>query len=97
MQNFKKILFVIALSLLCFTGHSQVKVVNDIVCAIVSDHQYLDYQLKLDVYSRLNKQSEKRPVVILVHGGGFAFGDKQQKLYVEMAYRFAQNNYVVFR
>ena len=96
MKKINKIIAVIALSLLSSTSYSQVKVINDIIYATVSDQQYLNHQLKLDVYTSANPTSEKRPVLILVHGGGFAMGDKQQKLYVEMAYCFARENYVVF-
>lgn len=95
MKKVHKILIIIALSLIYSTGYSQVKVINDIIYATVSDQQYQNHQLKLDVYAPANPTSEKNPVLILVHGGGFAMGDKQQKLYVEMAYRFARKNYVV--
>jgi acetyl esterase/lipase len=58
------------------------------------DHQQLQ-SLKLDVYEQ-PKGKTKRPVIILVHGGGFAEGDKQEDLYVKMATAFAKHGYLVF-
>ena len=95
MKNLNKIIFVIALSLLYSTSYSQIRVENDVVYATVRDNQNKAIPLKLDIYAPVHVQEEKIPVVILVHGGGFAMGDKQQKLYVEMASRFARENYVV--
>ena len=83
------------MSLLCSRSFSQIWVENDVVYVTVRDSQNKTLPLKLDIYTPLQVQGEKRPVVILVHGGGFAMGDKQQKLYAKMAYRFAQENYVV--
>jgi acetyl esterase/lipase len=95
-KKLNKIIATIFFSFIFPASYSQVKVINDIIYATVSDQQFQEYQLKLDVYAPFNPSSEKKPVLILVHGGGFAMGDKQQKLYVEMAYRFAQKNFVVF-
>ena len=95
MKNLNKIIFVIALSLLYSTSYSQIRVENDVVYATVRDNQNKAIPLKLDIYAPVHVQEEKIPVVILVHGGGFAMGDKQQKLYIEMAYRFARENYLV--
>lgn len=86
----------ICLSIFYSVSSSQVKVENDIVYTIVLDKLNQKQQLKLDFYSPVTSQYEKQPVIILVHGGGFALGDKQQKLYGKMATQFAQKGYVVF-
>lgn len=96
MTTLSKILIVITWSLICATSYSQIRVENDVVYATVRDNQKNKHLLELDIYAPVQVQQEERPVVILVHGGGFAMGDKQQKLYVEMAYRFARENYIVF-
>lgn len=57
--------------------------------------------LRLDIY-RLPKQGQiKKPVIILVHGGGFGGGDKgytesQGSFYPDLAKAFANNGYVAF-
>ncbi len=50
--------------------------------------------LLLDVYQPKVNDRKKRPVIVFVHGGGFAHGDKQQELYKKMATTFAREGYV---
>ncbi|HEY4154558.1 MAG TPA: alpha/beta hydrolase [Puia sp.] len=51
--------------------------------------------LTLDVYEPRDDRTQK-PVIILVHGGGFGSGDKQEDLFVKMATAFAGHEYLVF-
>jgi acetyl esterase/lipase len=52
--------------------------------------------LKLDVYRNSEKFGTKSPAILFVHGGGFAYGDKRQDLYVKMAVAFAARGYPAF-
>lgn len=57
--------------------------------------------LKLDIYQQPKLNKTKRPIVILVHGGGFAAGDKgttaaQGSFYPDLANTFADHGYVAF-
>ncbi len=49
--------------------------------------------LKLDIYSPDNK-STNRPVIMLIHGGGFAGGTKEHKHIVNMSKYFASRGWV---
>lgn len=49
--------------------------------------------LKLDIYSPENK-STNRPVIMLIHGGGFAGGTKEHKHIVNMSKYFASRGWV---
>jgi acetyl esterase/lipase len=60
----------------------------------LNDHQQRE-SLKLDVYEPKDGK-KKKPVIIFVHGGGFAEGDKQEDLFVKMATAFAKHEYLVF-
>lgn len=56
-----------------------------------------NYQkLHLDVYQPDESKENKKPSVILIHGGGFESGDKSQELYVQMANEFTKRGYVAF-
>jgi acetyl esterase/lipase len=50
--------------------------------------------LRLDLYEPAEDSLASRPAVMLIHGGGFGAGDKQQELYVSMASGFARRGYV---
>ena len=50
--------------------------------------------LMLDVYQSSLVKVEHNPVILFVHGGGFAAGDKEEDLYVKMASAFANHGYV---
>lgn len=67
---------------------------NDIQYGQALDKQGNLQLLKLDVYRSTDDDSKKHPAIVLVHGGGFAAGDKQQELYVKMAKAFVQQGYV---
>jgi len=74
---------------------------TDNVYGQVLDHRQQMQLLKLDIYQQLKNNKTNRPVIILVHGGGFESGDKgytkwQGNFYPDMATAFANQNYVVF-
>ncbi len=51
--------------------------------------------LKLDVYTPQNKSSN-RPIVVLIHGGGFRGGSKEKPPFIAMSNFFASRGWVVF-
>ena len=51
--------------------------------------------LKLDVYSPIN-EFINRPVLVLIHGGGFRSGSKSLNNYVNLSNFFASRGWVVF-
>jgi acetyl esterase/lipase len=74
---------------------------KDIIYRQVLGYQQQVQLLKLDIYQLPKGNKTKRPVMILVHGGGFASGDKgytkwQGNFYPDMAMSFAKQSYVVF-
>lgn len=99
---------VLGIIMFIFTGFAfaQVKatdiiISNDILYRQVLDHRQQIQMLKLDTYQQPKGNKIKRPVMILVHGGGFASGDKgytkwQGNFYPDMATAFANQGYVVF-
>ena len=50
----------------------------------------------MDVYLPAVETYSNKPTIILIHGGGFSLGDKQQPLYVEMATDYANKGYMAF-
>lgn len=54
-----------------------------------------ELDLKLDLYYPDNDPQTKRPLLLLVHGGGFIAGDKADKLQVALAEHFARKGFVV--
>lgn len=50
--------------------------------------------LKMDIYLPKGDTIEKRPLIMLMHGGGFYIGDKQTKAMVQWCKYFAQLGYV---
>jgi len=85
---------------------TQVKTSTVMVSKDIEYIQVLDYQgkmqsLRLDTYQQPKGNKTNRPVIILVHGGGFGGGDKgyteaQGNFYPEIATAFANEGYVVF-
>lgn len=83
-------------SFFSFISFAQVNIENDLIYATASGKNDEAFELKLDSYSTPKHSSHKRPVLLLVHGGGFAGGDKRQALYIKIANIYAQKGYVVF-
>lgn len=74
---------------------------KDIIYRHVLDYRQQIQLLNLDIYQQPKGNKTKRPVMILVHGGGFASGDKgytkwQGDFYPKMAKAFANQGYVTF-
>jgi len=73
----------------------EVKVKRDITYGLAPPGQYGERQeLKLDLYRPKGDTLRKRPVVIWVHGGGFASGDKAVGTSPVLARKFASMGYV---
>jgi len=72
---------------------------EDIVYAEGLSHESLNSSnysiesLKLDVYSPIN-DSENRPLIMFIHGGGFQGGSKQQEEIVNIANYYASRGWV---
>ncbi|MCL1932748.1 MAG: alpha/beta hydrolase fold domain-containing protein [Candidatus Azobacteroides sp.] len=80
-----------------FLNQSEVKVENDIRYGEAVNDRNINQALLMDrYYLEENNSKEKKPAVILVHGGGFNLGDKKQELYVKMAEAFVSAGYVSF-
>lgn len=81
----------------CNTPGSKVKVKNDIRYGEAINDKNVNQALIMDMYYfEGNEIDRKKPVVVLVHGGGFNLGDKQQALYKKMAEAFVAAGYVAF-
>ena len=50
--------------------------------------------LQADIYSPANDTEAKRPIVILLHGGGFMHGSRKDDYIVKVCKQFAQRGYV---
>lgn len=66
-----------------------VEITEDIAYGDLSAH-------KLDAYLPKGDAEVDRPVMLLIHGGGFAGGDKQLEMYRAMATEFARHGFVAF-
>ena len=87
------------LILFLFAGiltHAQEKYVGQIYADLVkSTHTYSD-SLKLDFYSaKENEKDAARPLIILVHGGGFSGGKRDNPLEVQFSQAMAAKGYAV--
>lgn len=54
-----------------------------------------DQELKLDLWYPASDSLLRRPLVVLIHGGGFLAGDKADKLQVSLAQHLARKGFVV--
>ena len=52
--------------------------------------------LHLEIYQPSAESASPRPAVVLVHGGGFAYGDKRQALFIQFGRQFAGAGFVAF-
>lgn len=74
---------------------STVNLTSDIKFADVTDYLGKPTSLKLDVYEPSNDDTQARPVIIWIHGGGFRTGSsKNQGYIVNYTNRFAKRGYV---
>lgn len=73
-----------------------ISIESDIVFSQTKDYQNNDIDLKLDLYQPEADNVEKRPVVILVHGGGMYTGSKNSEWepLVDVAQSLAMKGYV---
>ena len=77
----------------------EIIITRDIEYCKVIDHKKNTQPLLLDIYSLPKKGRTKKPVIFLVHGGGFSSGDKgghKGLLYPDIAKAFAHHGYVAF-
>jgi acetyl esterase/lipase len=86
---------------LAMSGWQDPNVITDIEYYQAPDDTGKMVSLQLDVYKQPAAGPDKRPVIILVHGGGFVGGDKgytpsQGNFYPDLATAFASHGYVVF-
>jgi len=61
----------------------------------INSASYSTMDLKLDVYKPVNN-ANKRPAIVLIHGGGFSGGDKSDINIVNLANYFASRGWVAF-
>lgn len=54
-----------------------------------------ELNLKLDLYHPANDKLQLRPLILLIHGGGFYIGNKQSFTEIALANEFAARGYVV--
>ena len=74
---------------------SAVKITSDIKFADVTNYQGKKTSLNLDIYEPSNDNTQARPVIIWIHGGGFRTGSsKTQGYIVNYSNRFAKRGYV---
>jgi dipeptidyl aminopeptidase/acylaminoacyl peptidase len=71
-----------------------VEVTSDITYGQAPARDGIVEQLTLDLYEPVGDTETARPLAIVVHGGGFAFGDKSQGVSPIMATHFAKLGYV---
>ena len=74
---------------------SEINVRENLVYGENSNYLGFSQSLYLDFYSPTNDGSLKRPLVLLVHGGFFVFGDKQDDYVIRIAEDLARRGYAV--
>jgi hypothetical protein len=99
-----RLLFVAVIFIQVFTTHAQVRyldqifaqadVTTDIVYGSALDYQGNSVDLKADIYTPLGDTVTRRPIVILMHGGFFLAGSKQDPEMDLMCRDFAKRGYV---
>ena len=91
----KPILLLILLQGSLYFGHSQERYVDSLFGKInIETFTYLD-TLTLDFYSAKKDKEILRPLVLLVHGGGFASGKKNNPLEQKFSMEMAKKGYAV--
>ena len=79
----------------------EIRISRNIEYSTAVNHNNKTEALLLDLYELPKLNQAKRPVIILVHGGGFGSGDKgytesQGSFYPDLAKAFALNGFVAF-
>jgi acetyl esterase/lipase len=68
---------------------------SDLVYGTAVDYKGCTQQLHLDIYKPVGSTDIERPLMVLVHGGSFIGGTKQDPTIVDLANEFAARGYVV--
>lgn len=95
----RKILFTLLVFTAIYAGYSQEQfidslyAVNDVQTEIYANKDATD--LVVDIYTPSEKSSKKRPLIVFMHGGGFAGGSPKNKDEVKFAKTAAAKGYVV--
>jgi len=71
-----------------------VDVEQNIVYGHAPDNQGTEVELRLDLYQPQGDTEPRRPVLIVIHGGGFTAGSKNDASVVDVATRLARSGYV---
>lgn len=99
MQQLRIWLFLFTLLSTVLSVESQIRFVDPIFDSIsMKTYTYsliAGKSLKLDIYSPSNDNLEKRPLFILIHGGGFKYGKRNDKGLVNLARNITKKGYVV--
>jgi acetyl esterase/lipase len=82
-------------------AEQEIRISRNLEYSSAVNHNNKTEALLLDIYDLPKLNQAKRPVIILVHGGGFGSGDKgytesQGSFYPDMAKAFALDGYVAF-
>ena len=82
-------------------AEQEIKISHNIEYSSAVNHKKRSQPLLLDIYQLPKLNQTKRPVIILVHGGGFGGGDKgftesQGSFYPDMAKAFVREGFVAF-
>lgn len=87
--------FVLLFFLVIFSSNGQERYTDSIFSEIAINTFYYVDTLGLDFYSPKNDTIENRPLLMLVHGGGFSSGKRDNPLEKEFCIAMAQKGYAV--
>jgi carboxylesterase type B len=73
---------------------TDVELTSDVTYGHAVDQEGETVSLELDVYEPAGDDAEARPLIVWVHGGSFAFGNKTSPEIVDEAQAFARKGYV---
>ena len=79
-----------------FFDSTEITIGNDIQFGIANDHVGNPYTLLMDIYypNLTIDPSPERPFIMIVHGGGFQGGDKNEGGIVDLCIFLAERGYV---
>ncbi len=76
--------------------YNVVEIINDIKYATVTTYKGVSLDLHLDIFTAVDCPTKNRPLLVMVHGGGFASpSSKYQSYAVKIASLMAKRGYVV--